>query len=170
MAMYRESFSKERLTISELTVGTEIASKVGAALSTSVLSAKWIKHHGTEYRCDYHLNWGRIWNASFVRSRLLLWKMTAYYSVENWWKLCVLIIITMSLRSGCIQMGFARVFYINELCYSNHLMFRWVMECQIPLCMLFHIAILCRPKGIVLNGFAVSKSSFDILTWHESWK
>lgn len=64
MAMYRESFSKERLTIgpgkmmtlSELTVGTEFASKVGAALSTSVFSAKWIKHHGTEYRCHYHLN------------------------------------------------------------------------------------------------------------------
>ena len=61
MAMYQESFSKERLTLgpgkmvtlNELKDGSEIASKLGAALSTSVFSAKWIKHHGTEYRRDF---------------------------------------------------------------------------------------------------------------------
>lgn len=61
MAMYQESFSKERLTLGpgkmvtlgELKEGPEIASKFGFALSTSVVSAKWIKHHGTEYRRDF---------------------------------------------------------------------------------------------------------------------
>ncbi|XP_045074169.1 uncharacterized protein LOC123487075 isoform X2 [Coregonus clupeaformis] len=61
MAMYRESFSKERLTLgsgkmvtlSELKEGPEIALKCGSVLSTSVFSAKWIKHHGTEYRRDF---------------------------------------------------------------------------------------------------------------------
>nr|XP_024657554.1 uncharacterized protein LOC106676865 isoform X1 [Maylandia zebra] len=61
MAMYWESFSLERLalgpgkmvTLGELKEGPEIALKFGAALSTSVFSAKWIKHHGTEYRPDF---------------------------------------------------------------------------------------------------------------------
>ena len=59
MAMYQESFSKERLTVgpgkilmlSELKEGADIASKFGAV--TSVFSAKWIKHNGTEYRRDF---------------------------------------------------------------------------------------------------------------------
>ncbi|KAJ8274815.1 hypothetical protein COCON_G00094400 [Conger conger] len=58
MAMYQESFTKERLTLGpgkmvalvELKEGPEIASIFGDV--TSVFSAKWIKHHGTEYRCD----------------------------------------------------------------------------------------------------------------------
>ena len=61
MAFYRESFTKERLTLgsgkrlplSELKNGPDIASKFGAELSTSILSAKWIKYHGTEYRRDF---------------------------------------------------------------------------------------------------------------------
>ncbi|KAL3989131.1 hypothetical protein ACER0C_013449 [Sarotherodon galilaeus] len=61
MAMYWESFSLERLalgpgkmvTLGELKEGPEIALKFGAMLSTSVFSAKWIKHHGTEYRPDF---------------------------------------------------------------------------------------------------------------------
>ncbi|KAK0155278.1 hypothetical protein N1851_002375 [Merluccius polli] len=61
MAMYRESFSKERLTLgpgkmvtlSELKEGPEIASKCGAVLPTSVFSVKWMKHHGTEQCRDF---------------------------------------------------------------------------------------------------------------------
>ena len=61
MAFYRESFTKERLTLgpgkmlplSELKNGPDIASKFGAELSTSIFSAKWIKYHGTEYRRDF---------------------------------------------------------------------------------------------------------------------
>lgn len=61
MAMYQESFSKERLTLGpgrmvtlyELKQDLEIAAKFGTVLSTSVFSAKWIKYHGTEYRRDF---------------------------------------------------------------------------------------------------------------------
>ena len=61
MAMYHESFSKERLivgpgkivTLYESKHGAAIAEKFGTILSTSVFSAKWIKYHGTEYRCDF---------------------------------------------------------------------------------------------------------------------
>ncbi|KAL3972940.1 RAD51-associated protein 1 [Sarotherodon galilaeus] len=61
MAMNWESFSLERLALGpgkmvilgELKEGPEIALKFGAALSTSVFTAKWIKHHGTEYRPDF---------------------------------------------------------------------------------------------------------------------
>lgn len=59
--MYHESFSKERLilgpgkmmTLYELKQGAAVAAKLGTDLSTSVFSAKWIKYHGTEYRCDF---------------------------------------------------------------------------------------------------------------------
>ncbi|XP_035994789.1 uncharacterized protein LOC118563679 [Fundulus heteroclitus] len=61
MTMYQESFSKQKLilgpgkmvTLNDFKEGSEIASKFGAVLSTSVFSAKWIKHHGTEYRRDF---------------------------------------------------------------------------------------------------------------------
>ena len=61
MAMYHESFSKERLilgpgkmvTLFELKQGAAIAAKFGAVMSTSVFSAKWIKYHGIKYRCDF---------------------------------------------------------------------------------------------------------------------
>lgn len=61
MPMYHEPFSKERLivgpgimvTLYELKEGAAIAAKFGNDLSTPVFSAKWIKYHGTEYRCDF---------------------------------------------------------------------------------------------------------------------
>ncbi|XP_054874290.1 uncharacterized protein LOC118469776 [Amphiprion ocellaris] len=62
MAMYQETNSKERLTLGsgktlmldELQERPDVASKFGAVLSTaSVYSAKWIKHQGTEYHCDF---------------------------------------------------------------------------------------------------------------------
>lgn len=61
MAMYHETFRKERLilgpgktvTLHELKQGAAIAAKFGTVLSTSVYSARWIKCHGTEYRCDF---------------------------------------------------------------------------------------------------------------------
>lgn len=61
MALVRESFGKEKLTLgpgkmvtlNELKQGTAIAAKFGTVLSTSVFSAKWIKYHGTEYRRDF---------------------------------------------------------------------------------------------------------------------
>ena len=61
MAMYQESFTKERLTLGpgkmvtldELKQGSEMAVKFQTVLSTTVFSAKWIKYHGTEYRRDF---------------------------------------------------------------------------------------------------------------------
>lgn len=60
MALHWESFSQDRLAIGpgkmvqvgELKEGSKIAAKLKAALSTNVLSVKWVKHHGTEYRRD----------------------------------------------------------------------------------------------------------------------
>lgn len=61
MALYQESFSKERLTIgpgkittlNEIREGPEIASKLGCELSSEVCFTKWVKCHGTEYRPDF---------------------------------------------------------------------------------------------------------------------
>ena len=58
MALNWESFSQCRLTIGpgkivqlrELKEGPEIAAKLNAAMSNNVLSVKWVKHYGTEYR------------------------------------------------------------------------------------------------------------------------
>ena len=58
MALYWESFSECRLTIGpgkmmqlgELKEGPDIAAKLNTAISTNVLSVRWVKHHGTEYR------------------------------------------------------------------------------------------------------------------------
>lgn len=54
--MYQESFSEERLiggpgktaTLGEIREGPEIALTVGGESSTSIFSARWIKHHGGE--------------------------------------------------------------------------------------------------------------------------
>ncbi|XP_023199004.1 uncharacterized protein LOC111610276 isoform X1 [Xiphophorus maculatus] len=61
MAMYHESFGKERfsvgpgkmVTLCELKEGVAIAAKFGIVSTTSVFSAKWIKYYGTEYRPDF---------------------------------------------------------------------------------------------------------------------
>lgn len=58
MALYWESFSQCRLTIGpgkivqlgELKEGPDIAAKLNTAISNNVLSVRWVKHHGTEYR------------------------------------------------------------------------------------------------------------------------
>ncbi|XP_040924480.2 uncharacterized protein LOC114846307 isoform X1 [Betta splendens] len=60
MAMCWESFTQCRLTIGpgkmvqlqDLKEGPEFAVKLNSALSTTVLSVRWVKHYGTEYRPD----------------------------------------------------------------------------------------------------------------------
>lgn len=58
MALHWESFSQCRLTVGpgkmsqleELKEGADLAAKLNTALSTNVLTVKWVKHYGTEYR------------------------------------------------------------------------------------------------------------------------
>ena len=58
MALYWEAFSQCRLTVGpgkmsqlqELKQGPEIAAKLNTAIATNVLTVKWVKHYGTEYR------------------------------------------------------------------------------------------------------------------------
>lgn len=61
MALYHESFTKERLTLGpgkmtalcDIKDGPDIASKLGCELSSNVFSTKWVKCHGTEYRPEF---------------------------------------------------------------------------------------------------------------------
>ncbi|XP_045078395.1 uncharacterized protein LOC123491558 [Coregonus clupeaformis] len=60
MAYNWETFSQDTLAIgpgkmsrlNDLKEGHEIAAKLNVSVHTNVLSVKWVKHHGTEYRLD----------------------------------------------------------------------------------------------------------------------
>lgn len=122
MTMYQEFFSKGRLilgpgkimTCSEFKEGPEIASKY--VLSANVFSAKWIKHHGTEYCFD------------FIICTEVAFEMPAFCKIktivvkDDSVLLCGPYIHAFKVRLHPDRLP--KVLHINELFYLNHSMFK----------------------------------------------